>query len=113
MAANIKRAFGPGYPREEIRKHVRASAATPREVVMTLYGAMRAFDVLDRAGEISAPTLMVHGYHDVQLPVRQMLRLAKAYPDAVVRVLDAGHELPLEKPAELTGALDAFLTAKP
>ncbi|MGV9759613.1 alpha/beta fold hydrolase [Streptomyces tricolor] len=113
VAANIKRAFGPGYPREEIRKHVRASAATPREVVMTLYGAMRAFDVLDRAGEISAPTLMVHGYHDVQLPVRQMLRLAKAYPDAVVRVLDAGHELPLEKPAELTGALDAFLTAKP
>ncbi|MBL1108982.1 alpha/beta fold hydrolase [Streptomyces sp. 5-8] len=113
VAANIQRAFAPGYPREEIRAHIRASAATPREVVMTLYGAMRAFDVLDRAGEISVPTLMVHGYHDVQLPVRQMLRMARAYPDAVVRVLDAGHELPLEKPAELTGALDSFLTAKP
>ncbi|KOV96618.1 MULTISPECIES: alpha/beta fold hydrolase [unclassified Streptomyces] len=113
VAANIQRAFAPGYPREEIRAHIRASAATPREVVMTLYGAMRAFDVLDRAGEISVPTLMVHGYHDVQLPVRQMLRLAKAYPDAVVRVLDAGHELPVEKPAELTGALDSFLTPKP
>ncbi|MBL1084607.1 alpha/beta fold hydrolase [Streptomyces actinomycinicus] len=112
VAANIQRAFAPGYPREEIREHIRASAATPREVVMTLYGAMRAFDVLDRAGEIAVPTLMVHGYHDVQLPVGQMLRMAKAYPDAVVRILDAGHELPLEKPAELTGALDAFLTAK-
>ncbi|GAA3133235.1 alpha/beta fold hydrolase [Streptomyces rameus] len=113
VAANIRRAFAPGYPREEIRAHIRASAATPREVVMTLYGAMRAFDVLDRAGEISVPTLMVHGYHDVQLPVRQMLRMAGACPDAVVRILDAGHELPLEKPAELTSALDSFLTAKP
>lgn len=113
VAANIRRAFAPGHPREEIRAHIRASAATPREVVMTLYGAMRAFDVLDRAGEIAVPTLLVHGYHDVQLPVGQMLRLAKACPDAVVRVLDAGHELPVEKPAELTGALDSFLNAKP
>ncbi|MEU6091914.1 alpha/beta fold hydrolase [Streptomyces sp. NPDC047085] len=110
VAANIQRAFKPGYPREEIREHIRASADTPREVVMTLYGAMRAFDVLDRAGEIRTPTLMVHGYHDVQLPVRQMLRMAKAYPDAVVRIIDAGHELPVEKPAELTEALDRFLT---
>jgi pimeloyl-ACP methyl ester carboxylesterase len=112
VAANIQRAFAPGFPREEIRAHIRASAATPREVVMTLYGAMRAFDVLDRAGEIRTPTLMVHGYHDVQLPVRQMLRMAKAYPDAVVRILDAGHELPLERPAELTEALDSFLAVK-
>jgi pimeloyl-ACP methyl ester carboxylesterase len=112
VAANIQRAFGPGYPREEIRAHIRASAATPREVVMTLYAAMRAFDVLGRAAEIRTPTLMVHGYHDVQLPVRQMLRMATAYPDAVVRILDAGHELPVERPAELTAVLDRFVTEK-
>ncbi|MCG7209748.1 alpha/beta fold hydrolase [Streptomyces arenae] len=110
VAANIQRAFAPGYPRERIREYVRSSAGTPREVVMTLYGAMRAFDVLDRAGEITAPTLMVHGYHDVQLPAGQMLRMAKAYPDAEVRIIDAGHELPVERPAELTAALDRFLT---
>ncbi|ARP73581.1 alpha/beta hydrolase [Streptomyces pluripotens] len=113
VAANIQRAFAPGYPREEIREHVRTSSGVPREVVMTLYGAMRTFDLLDRAGEIRTPTLMVHGYHDVQLPVRQMLRMAKAYPDAVVRILDAGHELPVEKPAELTAALDWFVTERP
>ncbi|KOV64165.1 alpha/beta fold hydrolase [Streptomyces sp. MMG1121] len=112
VAANVQRAFAPGHPREEIRAHIRAAAGIPREVVMTLYGAMRAFDVLDRADEIRTPTLMVHGYHDVQLPVRQMLRMAKAYPDAVVRILDAGHELPVERPAELTAALDRFLTGK-
>ncbi|WP_028799638.1 alpha/beta fold hydrolase [Streptomyces sp. 142MFCol3.1] len=112
IAANIQRAFAPGHPREEIREYVRASGDTPREVVMTLYGAMRAFDVLDRVGEISTPTLMVHGYHDIQLPVSQMLRMAKAYPDAVVRILDAGHELPVEKPEELTMAIDGFVTGR-
>jgi pimeloyl-ACP methyl ester carboxylesterase len=110
VAANIQRAFAPGYPREEIREYIRASSATPREVVMTLYGAMRAFDVLDRLGEISTPTLLVHGYYDIQLPVSQMLRMAKACQDAEVRILDAGHELPVEKPAELTATLDRFLT---
>ncbi|MFJ1969682.1 alpha/beta fold hydrolase [Streptomyces sp. NPDC087903] len=109
VATNIQRAFAPGYPREEIRAYVRASASLPQEVVMTLYGAMRAFDVLDRVGEIRTPTLLVHGYHDIQLPVSQMLRMAKDYPDAVIRILDAGHELPVEKPAELTEALDRFI----
>ncbi|WP_225833628.1 alpha/beta fold hydrolase [Streptomyces sp. NK08204] len=113
VAANIQRAFAPGHPREEIRAHIRSSADTPREVVMTLYGAMREFDVLDRVGEIRTPTLMVHGYHDIQLPVKQMLRMAKAYPDAVVRIIDAGHELPVEKPAELTEAVDRFVTERP
>jgi pimeloyl-ACP methyl ester carboxylesterase len=112
VATNIQRAFAPGHPREEIREYIRGSAATPREVVMTCYGAMRAFDVLDRVGEIRVPTLMVHGYHDIQLPVSQMLRMAKAYPDAEVRIIDAGHELPVEKPAELTSALDRFLTGR-
>lgn len=110
VAANIRRAFAPGHPREEVRKYIRDSSATPREVVMTLYSAMRAFDVLDRVGEIRVPTLLVHGLHDIQLPVRQMLRMATRYPDAVIRIVDAGHELPVEKPAELTAALDRFLT---
>lgn len=113
VAANIQRAFAPGHPRQEIKEYIRASAATPREVVMTLYSAMRAFDVLDRVGEIRVPTLMVHGYHDIQLPAHQMLRMAKDYPDAEIRILDAGHELPVEKPAELTAALDRFLTPAP
>jgi pimeloyl-ACP methyl ester carboxylesterase len=111
VAVNIQRAFAPGYPKDKIRAYIDASAATPREVVMTCYGAMRAFDVLDRVHEITAPTLIVHGYHDIQLPLSQMLRMANAYPDAVVRIVDAGHELPVEKPARLTALIDGFVTA--
>ncbi|WP_327399204.1 alpha/beta fold hydrolase [Streptomyces sp. NBC_01288] len=110
VAVNIQRAFAPGYPKEKIREYIDASAATPREVVMTCYGAMRAFDVLDRVGEIGAPTLILHGYHDIQLPLSPMLRMANAYPDAVVRIVDAGHELPVEKPAQLTALLGQFVT---
>lgn len=112
VAANIQRAFAPGYPREEIRGYIEASAATPKEVVMTCYGAMRAFDVLDRVGQITTPTLLVHGFHDIQLPLSQMLRMAKAYPDAVVRIVDAGHELPVEKPARLTALIDGFVSGR-
>ncbi|WP_043662457.1 alpha/beta fold hydrolase [Streptomyces xylophagus] len=111
VAVNIQRAFAPGYPKEKIREYIAASAATPREVVMTCYGAMRAFDVLDRVHEITAPTLIVHGYHDIQLPLSQMLRMANAYPDAVVRIVDSGHELPVEKTAELTALIGDFVTA--
>lgn len=110
VAVDIQRAFAPGYPKEKIREYIEASAATPREVVMTCYGAMRAFDALDRVGRISAPTLIVHGYHDIQLPLSQMLRMADAYPDAIVRIIDAGHELPVEKPAELTAVIGQFVT---
>jgi 3-oxoadipate enol-lactonase len=61
VAVNIQRAFAPGCPREKIREYIEASAATPREAVMTCYGALCAFDVLDRVHEITAPTLIVHG----------------------------------------------------
>jgi len=111
VAVNIQRAFAPGFPKEKIREYIDASATTPREVVMTCYGAMRTFDVLGRVGGITAPTLVVHGYHDIQLPLSQMLRMANAYPDAVVRIVDAGHELPVEKPAELTALIGGFVTA--
>jgi 3-oxoadipate enol-lactonase len=39
-----------------------------------------------------------------------MLRMANACPDALVRIVDAGHELPVEKPAELTALIGDFVT---
>ncbi|MFJ2157648.1 alpha/beta fold hydrolase [Streptomyces sp. NPDC087856] len=110
VTINIQRAFAPGFPKERVRAYIDASAATPREVVMTCYGAMRAFDVLDWVDEVPGPTLIVHGYHDIQLPLSQMLRMANSYRDAVVRIVDAGHEVPVEKPAQLTALIDDFVT---
>jgi 3-oxoadipate enol-lactonase len=109
VAANIVRAFKPGFPREEVRGYVAASQATPRHVVMSCFDAMRGFDVLERAGEIQAPVLLVHGLYDVQLPPREALRLAARCRDAVVRILDTGHESPVEDPAAVTAAIEDFL----
>lgn len=109
VAANIQRAFKAGYPREEIRGYIAASQATPRHVVMSCFDAMREFDVLEQAGRIQVPVLLVHGYYDIQFPPREALRLAARCRDAVVKILDTGHESPVEDPAALTAAIEGFL----
>lgn len=109
VSMNITRGFRRGYPREEVRRYIAASHVTPKHVVMSCWAAMREFDVLDRVGEIKVPVLLVHGYHDVQFPPREAARLAARYRNAVVRVLDVGHEAPVEDPAAVTSAIADFL----
>lgn len=109
VALNIQRAFKPGYPRDEIRRYIAASQATPRHVVMSCYEAMRGFDLLERAGAIRVPVLLLHGYYDIQFPPAEALRLAARLPDAAVKILDTGHESPVEDPAAVTAAIEAFL----
>ncbi len=109
VAINITRAFKPGFPRAEIRRYIAASQATPRHVVMSCYDAMREFDVLEQAGAIQAPVLLLHGLHDIQLPPREALRLAARCRDAVVKIVDTGHEAPVEDPAAVTAAIEDFL----
>ena len=70
---------------------------------------MRRFDVLDRTGELKLPMLILHGFYDVQFPLRQALRIAVQVPDSIVKVLNAGHEAPAEDPEGVTRAVDSFL----
>jgi 3-oxoadipate enol-lactonase len=112
VAANISRAFKPGYPRDLIRGYIAASQATPRHVVMSCFQAMREFDVLDRLPEIEAPVLLVHGYHDIQFPTSQAVRLAARCPNALIKVLDTGHEAPVEDPEALTAAIESFVAVR-
>lgn len=109
VAINIMRAFKPGFPRDQIRGYVAASQSTPKHVVMSCYDAMREFDVLDRVGEIQVPVLLLHGYYDIQFPPSEALRLASRLPDAVVKIVDTGHESPVEDPAAITAAIEDFL----
>jgi pimeloyl-ACP methyl ester carboxylesterase len=62
-----------------------------------------------RLYRITAPTLIVHGREDRLIPKEH----AEAYHDGVVgsrlvHVEDAGHLLPLEKPAELVRLITDF-----
>jgi pimeloyl-ACP methyl ester carboxylesterase len=109
VAVNIRRAFKPGFPPAEIARYITQAQSTPRQVVMGCFAAMRRFDVLDRAGELKLPMLILHGFHDMQFPLQQALRMAVQVPDSFVKVLNTGHEAPAEDPQAVTEAVDCFL----
>ena len=109
VAVNIRRAFKPGFPPSEIARYIAQAQSTPRKVVMGCFAAMRRFDVLDRAGELKLPMLILHGFYDVQFPLQQALRMAVQVPDSFVKVLNTGHEAPAEDPQAVTQAINCFL----
>jgi non-heme chloroperoxidase len=85
--------------------------ATPeRSLAETLDMCRQHGQFMDRLQTISAPTLVVGGTHDPMLPP-PVLRQAVVgvLPRARLATLDCGHEIPLEKPAELAGLMTAFL----
>src|SRR6185436_2297989 len=59
--------------------------------------------------ELKLPMLILHGFHDVQFPLQQALRMAVRVPDSLVKVLDTGHEAPAEDPEAVTRAVECFL----
>jgi len=106
---NITRAFKKTYPADNLKEMIAISQKTPKNVVMPFFKAMMDFDVLSEVPAIQAKTLIVHGLYDIQLPLHQAVRTGCAIPNAVMKIIDSGHELPLEEPKKLTAAMAEFL----
>ncbi len=109
------RATSPGY-RDEIYPHrVRwLLRETPKGLVWRSdLGALEQIlagsrsDLWDRVGEIAVPTLVVRGTHGY-LGAETARRMVEALPDARLLELDAGHNVQLDRPAELADAVVAF-----
>lgn len=64
-------------------------------------------------GEIRCPTLLIAGRHDQLRSLDESIELQNAIPGAELVVLDTGHMVPLESPAELAAALLTFLMRLP
>lgn len=64
---------------------------------------------LDRLGEITAPTLFLHGRRDGLVPLSLAQEAASRVPGATLKTLDAGHWPMRECPAEFNDLLLAFL----
>ena len=94
VAVNIRRAFKPGFPPSEIAHYIAQAQATPRKVVMGRFAGMRRFDVLDRAGELKLPMLILHGFYDVQFPLQQALAWRSRFPTRSSRYSTPGTRLP-------------------
>ena len=72
------------------------------------------WSVMDRLGEIRAPTLVVAGRDDFIFPPEHQEELAAGIPNARLRIIDrAGHNPYSEQPAATFGAIREFLAAAP
>ncbi len=88
---------------------VRMSETRP-EVLHGDFLACDQFDVMDRLGEISVPTLVICGSEDQLTPLKYSRFLVESIPGArMVTVENAGHMVMLEKPAEVARAVKGFM----
>jgi pimeloyl-ACP methyl ester carboxylesterase len=71
------------------------------------------FDASRDIGNIASPTLVIHGADDRYVPVANAVVLAKAIPDAKLRIFeDAGHLVFIERAEEVNEEIVSFLEAR-
>jgi len=83
---------------------------TPVPVIMLQMQAIQAHDTLKRLGEISAPTLVIHGTEDEMLPYSNAVLIAARIPDAHLETLEGvGHMFWWEQPQRSADAIRALV----
>lgn len=117
--------FSPEFLRDnpsmrELFMQLSTAGAPSAEAVEATVRAMadmtsgRAFDVADRLGEISVPTLVQHGSADRIIPVEAGRFLAEHIPGAEYQeIAGAGHVYAMEQPMEAIPRLLQFWAAHP
>jgi proline iminopeptidase len=75
---------------------------------------MRGWSVMDRLGEIRAPTLVISGHDDFLFPPESQAQLTAGIPNSRLRIIErAGHNPQSERPAETLAAVADFLAVAP
>jgi 3-oxoadipate enol-lactonase len=83
---------------------------TPVPVIMLQAQAAQAHDTLDRLGEISAPTLVIHGTEDEMLPHSNAVLIASRIPGAHLETLEGvGHMFWWEQPQRSAEAIRSLV----
>jgi pimeloyl-ACP methyl ester carboxylesterase len=107
-------AWGPGAPEQMVQRGRAQMAEVSPQVVANDYAACNAFDVMDRAGQIAAPTLVIGGTADQMTPPKYAAFLAEKIPGARrVMIEGAGHMVMLEQPELVAHPVEEFLSALP
>jgi pimeloyl-ACP methyl ester carboxylesterase len=76
--------------------------------------AFGTYSIRDRLPEIAAPTLIVWGTDDAQVPVDHAYEFDRLIPDTRLLILeDTGHVPMVERPEVFNAALDEFLAEEP
>lgn len=92
-----------------MKKLTSGSAGRTSRLTRTMNALVDRDAVLDRAGEIGCPALVLHGSADLAYPVERAAALPAAEPLVVVE--GGAHFLGYTHPDEVNPALTRFLTA--
>lgn len=116
LARNVWRVVtAPGFAdrHPEVIAELAAQQAvqrTPRQVVMAQVEAAKAFDSGPRLGSVQAPTLVLHGEADPQVPVDNGRLIARAIPGSKLEVLPGvGHLVAYEAADRCAQLIEDFL----
>jgi pimeloyl-ACP methyl ester carboxylesterase len=86
------------------------ASATPEGVMSALLGMAERPDMSDSLGDIRVPTLVVVGADDTVIPPMESEALAKAIPEAQLKVIPhAGHLVTWEQPEAFNEAMRDWL----
>lgn len=98
--------FFTGLPpgaRAEMLKPGKGGADRQRQVTL-----LRGLDLVETAGQVTVPTLVIGGEHDLMAPLRHSKTVLGAVPDSRLAVVGSGHAMLLERPAEVYQLFDTF-----
>ncbi len=103
-------AWGPEADPAMVARGRRMMARVNPQVVWGDFAACDRFDVRERVGEITAPTLVITGSEDRMTPPKFGQWLAERIPGARwIPVEGAGHMVMLEKPDRVASAVQEWL----
>lgn len=103
-------AWGPEADPTMVARGRRMMARVNSQVVWGDFTACDRFDIRERVGEITAPTLVITGAEDRMTPPKFGQWLAERIPGArFVLVEGAGHMVMLEKPDQVASAVQEFV----
>ena len=80
----------------------------PRAVLDESLSTCLRTSFIDRLSDNPPPTLVVGGLHDPIFGPETLRAVVAAIPGSRLALLDCNHEIPIERPRELAGLLEAF-----
>lgn len=103
-------AWGPQTSEAAIRQGRQHLAQADPQTTHDDFAACNMFDIVDRLGQINAPTLVIGGAADQLTPARYAIKLAEGIAGAQLRLIEnAGHMVMLEWPEQVARAVSDFL----
>jgi len=98
---------------DDVKRFV-AIMSRRRDAWRAVNGVIDRAGIHEELGRVTAPTVILVGDEDVATPRIKADKIASAIAHArVVTIPHAGHSSPVEEPAAVTAAIEAFLTTLP